>query len=102
MDKEVSTVALVLVAILAIFVAVQPLLPSNTEEFSELGVLGPNQTIANYPTVLITGQSFVLYGYVGNHEGVVDYYQMLIKLGNQTTQISNSTSAVAPVIARYS
>ena len=36
MDKEVGTVALVLVAILAIFVAIQPLLPSNGERFSEL------------------------------------------------------------------
>jgi uncharacterized membrane protein len=102
MDKEVGTVALVLVAILAIFVAIHPLLPSNAEKFSELGVLGPNQTIANYPTALVTGQSFELYGYVGNHEGAVDYYQLLIKLGNQTTQISNTTSAAAPVIAIYS
>jgi len=102
MDKEVGTVALVLVAILAIFVAIQPILPSNAEKFSELGVLGPNQTIANYPTNLTAGQSFTLYGYVGNHEGVVDYYQVMIKLGNQTTQISNTTAALAPVIASYS
>ncbi|MDG6906026.1 MAG: DUF1616 domain-containing protein [Nitrososphaerota archaeon] len=102
MDKETATIALVLVAILAIFVAIQPILPSNPERFSELGVLGPNQTIANYPTSLSTGQSFLLYGYIGNHEGAVDYYQMLIKLGNQTTQISNQTSSTAPLIGSYS
>lgn len=102
MDKEVGTIALVLITILAIFVAVQPLIPSNSQTFSELGVLGPNQTIANYPTSLVTGQHFLLYGYVGNHEGTAYYYKVMIKLGDQSTEISNSTSASAPLIATYS
>ena len=58
MDKEVAAVLLILLAIVGIFVALQPLLPSTAEKFSELGVLGPNQTIANYPTALKTGQPF--------------------------------------------
>lgn len=101
MDKEISTIALVLITILAVFVAIQPLLPSNSEKFSELGVLGANQTIANYPANLVTGQHFLLYGYVGNHEGTAYYYKVLVKLGNQTTEISNSTSAKAPIIGTY-
>lgn len=102
MDEETATIALGLVTVLAIFVAVQPILPSNAESFSELGVLGPNQKIGGYPTSLTVGQQFQLYGYMGNHEGVVSYYQVLVKLGNQTTQISNSTSARAAVISSYS
>jgi uncharacterized membrane protein len=98
MDKEVAAVLLILLAIVGIFVSLQPLLPSTAEKFSELGVLGPNQTIANYPTTLKAGQSFHLYGYVGNHEGQVEYYKLLIKLGNQSTQVTNSTSATAPVV----
>jgi uncharacterized membrane protein len=101
MDKEVGTVALVLIAILAIFVAVQPLLPASNERFSELGVLGPNQTIAGYPTIVAVGHEILLYGYIGNHEGDATYYDMIIKLGNQSTQISNSTSANAPIVASY-
>jgi len=101
MDKEVGTVALVLIAILAVFVAVQPLLSSSNEPFSELGVLGPNQTIGGYPTNVTVGQQISLYGYVGNHEGAVTYYDMLVKLGNNSTQISNSTFADAPILASY-
>ncbi|MHB8567861.1 MAG: DUF1616 domain-containing protein [Nitrososphaerales archaeon] len=101
MDKETGTVALALVAIIAVFVVIQPLIPSNNERFSELGVLGPNQTIADYPTSVAIGQQFQLYGYVGNQEGSVYYYQMIIKLGTQTTPISNSTFAQAPVVATY-
>ena len=98
MDKEVGAVLLILLAIVGIFVALQPLLPSTSEKFSELGVLGPNQTIANNHTTLKTGQPFQLYGYVGNHEGQVAYYKLLIKLGNQSVRVTNSTFASAPVV----
>jgi uncharacterized membrane protein len=101
-DRETAGIALVIVTILAVFAAVQPLIPTNSEKFSELGILGPNQTIANYPTSLKVGQPFSLYGYIGNHEGLVEYYRLLIKLGNQSTQISNSSSADLLPLLTYS
>jgi uncharacterized membrane protein len=72
-----------------------------TEPFSELGVLGPTQKISGYPTTLTVGQEFLLYGYVGNQEGTLNYYQVLVKLGNQGTTISNSTYASAPQLSSY-
>jgi uncharacterized membrane protein len=102
MDKQAASIALVLVAVLAVFAAIQPILPTNSEPFSELGVLGPSQTIGGYPTSVVAGSPFLLYGYIGNHEGISRYYQLLVKLGNQTTLISNSTYAQAPVIFTYS
>jgi uncharacterized membrane protein len=102
MDKAAATAALVLVSILAIFVAIQPLLPSNSQPFSELGVFGQNQTIGGYPSSEVAGSPFLLYGYIANHQGEASYYQLLVKLGNQTTLVSNSTYAQAPVIFTYS
>jgi uncharacterized membrane protein len=102
MDKEAASIALVLVTVLAVFAAIQPVLPTNSEPFSELGVLGPNQVLGGYPTSVATGSPFHLYGYIGNHEGVSRYYEFLVKVGNQTTQVSNSTSAQAPVVFTYS
>lgn len=98
MDRETATLALAVVTILAVFVAISPLLPATGEKFSELGVLGPDQKIGGYPTSLPVGQHFLLYTYVGNHEGRPSYYQVLVKAGNQSTTISNSTSADAPAI----
>ena len=84
---------------LAVLVAVYPILPANGESFSELGVLGPSQTIAGYPTSVTVGQQFTLYVYVGNHQGEAEYYQVLVKEGNQATVVSNSTSAdLSPVL----
>ncbi len=102
MDKETASIALALVTVLAVFASIQPILPANSEPFSELGVLGPNRAIGGYPTSVAAGQPFLLYGYIGNHEGSSSYYQFLVKVGNQTTQVSNSTSAQAPVIFTYS
>ena len=101
-EKETSAIALAIVTILCVFVAVQPIIPYNTEHFSELGILGPQQTIGNYPTNVTQGSRFTLYAYVGNHEGVVEYYQVVVKLGNQSTIVSNSTASKAPVISTYS
>lgn len=102
MDRETNTIVLVLVTMLLVFLAVQPIIPSYGEKFSELGVLGPNKTISNYPTSVLAGETVSLYGYVGNHEGYVAYYTVMVKLGNSTTHVSNSTSATAPLIANYS
>lgn len=101
MDKETGSVALVLVTILLVFVALQPIIPPSTEKFSELGVLGPNQTIGDYPTNVTVGQEISLYGFIANHEGAITYYSLVVKLGNNGTIVSNSTSAVAPVVASY-
>jgi uncharacterized membrane protein len=72
-----------------------------SEPFSQLAILGPNKEIGNFPTTLVAGHKFSLYGYVGNHEGTVNYYQVLVKLGNQSTQISNSTYARAAELTSY-
>jgi uncharacterized membrane protein len=46
-------------------------------------------------------QSFLLYGFVGNHEGIVENYRVLVKLGNRSTPVTNVTYAHAPLLAMY-
>ena len=101
MNRQVGIAVLASITILILVAAVQPLLPVREEKFSELGVLGPNQTIGGYPTRVVVNQSFLLYGFVGNHEGMVENYRLLVKLGNQSTGVTNSTYAIAPVLAIY-
>jgi uncharacterized membrane protein len=98
LDRDTWTMVLAVVTILAVLAAVYPIIPTNSEPFSELGILGPGQKIAGYPTTVTVGQQFTLYVYVGNHEGGVDYYQVLVKEGNQATVISNSTAADLPPV----
>ncbi len=101
MDRETATLALAVVTILAVFAAVSPILPSNAERFSELGVLGPTQQIGGYPSTAVVGHGFLLYTYVGNHEGGVSYFEVQVKAGNQGTVISNSTSAEVPALLTH-
>ena len=101
MNRQVAIAFLASITILIIVATVQPLLPVREERFSELGVLGPSQTIGGYPTHVAVNRSFLLYGLVGNHEGIVENYRMLVKLGNQSTLVTNATYAVAPVLATY-
>jgi uncharacterized membrane protein len=98
-DEQVKAAAVGVLVIIAVFnVSGYYLANRNVEPFSELGVLGPAQQIGGYPSTAVVGQSFPLYAYVGNHEGAVEYYQVLVKAGDQSTAVSNSTAANAPLI----
>jgi len=101
MDKEIPITILVAMTAVGLIIALQPVLPSGAQRYSELGVLGPNMAIGGYPTNLTRGEIVHLFCYVGNHEGAVTYYQVLIKLGNSATQVSNTTAASAPLLFSY-
>ncbi len=101
MNKQFATIILASITILVIIAALAPLIPVREPKYSELGILGPNRTTNDYPTTVPVNQSFLLYGFVKNHEGHVEDYQLLVKVGNQTTLVSNATYANAPVISTY-
>ena len=101
MNKQFATIILASITILVIIAALAPLIPVKEPKYSELGILGPNRTTNGYPTIVPVNQSFLLYGFVKNHEGHVEDYQLLVKVGNQTTLVSNATYANAPVISTY-
>jgi len=102
MYRNVAVVGLFLITVFAVFAALQPIIPSNAQRFSELGVLGPDRVIGGYPTEVTQGSIVNLYGYVVDHQGAVAYYQVEVKLGNSATQVSNTTAADAPEINSYS
>ena len=101
-DDNLQAAAVGVIVLIAVFnVSGYYFANRNVEPFSELGILGPNQKIADYPTSVLTGQNFTLYLYVGNHEGHVMYYQVLVKLGDRSNANGNASLA-APSIASYS
>lgn len=101
-EEEVKAVALVIIGLMGA-VAVYPVLEASrvVEPFSELGVLGPYMKIGDYPRELVVGEEFNLYLYVGNHEGTTQYYRVLVKLGDQSMNVSNTMPLDAPVVAQY-
>jgi uncharacterized membrane protein len=101
--RRIALGILIFLSILLVFAALQPIFfpLSNNQKYSELGLLGPDLKIGGYPTNVFVNQQFTLYGYLVNQEGAAQYYNILVKLGNQSTQISNTTYATAPVISQY-
>lgn len=101
-SDEIRAIALLPILIIAAATAYQGFFPKRTPEpFSELGILGPNMKIADYPRELSVNESFTLYLYVGNHEGKIAYYRILVKLGNRSSFINETTPMDAPTIAIY-
>ena len=101
MNRQTATIILACITILIIVAAIAPLISVGRPKYSGLGILGPDQTARGYPTSVAVNQSFLLYGFVENHEGNVENYELLVKLGNQATVVSNATYASAPVLASF-
>jgi len=101
MNKQTATIILAAITILVVVTALAPLITPRQPKYSELGILGPNQTTRGYPTSVAVNQPFLLYGFVENHEGNVQNYQILVKLGNQTTIVTNATYANAQVLMTF-
>jgi hypothetical protein len=98
--EQVCAVILGITIIIALVATAPFFLPKNTgEQFSELGILGPNMQLGDYPSAVVAGQPVNLYVYVGNQMGQPIYYNIMVKLGN-----NNTITDPAPVIpvAQYS
>ncbi len=101
-DEEARLAAVTLILATGVLIASQTLRPwGGTEQFSELGVLGPEMEIGDYPMSVHVNESFRLHLYLGNHEGRVMYYVTLIKLGEKSTSIDERNPAEGEVIAEY-
>jgi len=102
-DEQVMAVALVLLVVTGALAVGVPYFANRTvEPFSELGILGPNQKIADYPKSVAVGENFTLYLYVGNHEGRVLYYDVIAKVGTTSSVVNDNVSLNAQPIATWS
>ncbi|MEM1766709.1 MAG: DUF1616 domain-containing protein [Candidatus Bathyarchaeia archaeon] len=91
-DEEVLAVIAALLIVSGVFAAVQVLNAGRVvEPFSELGLLGPSGKIADYPRTVEAGQPFRLNVYVGNHEGRIMYYRVLVKVGDRNSTVNATT-----------
>ena len=101
-DDELKLIALALIGMMAV-IAVYPVLSANrvVEPFTELGVLGPNGKLGDYPKEVRVDEKFNLFLYLGNHEGRVQYYRVLAKLGNQASNVSDTQPMDAPIFASW-
>ena len=93
--EEVCAVILGITVIIALVATVPFFLPrGSSEQFSELGVLGPNMQLGDYPSQVVAGQPVSLYVYVGNQMNEPMYYDVMIKLGD-----NNTVTDPAPITA---
>ena len=87
METISAIIAVALVVLASIAVAQVFLAGRQGETFSELGMLGPNQMIGDYPREVVAGDAVHLFAYVGNHMGKPVWYSVLAKVGDNSTAV---------------
>ena len=101
-DRYATYATIVVVLSLGLITAVPPLIPERiVEPFSEFGVLGPYMMLGDYPTELSVGEMFDLYLYNGNEEGRLMYYRVMVKVGSQEVNVSDTIPYSAPLLRSY-
>ena len=101
-DEEVTGVIIAILVVIGVFVAAQFFISGKVAEpYSDLAILGPEGKLSDYPSQVAAGKSFNLSIYVGNHEGKVMYYAVLVKLGSVGTPINETNPMDAPEVERY-
>lgn len=67
--------------------------PSGAKSFSELWLLGSRHKAEGYPFNVTTSETYSVYVGVGNRQGSSAYYEILVKLRNQTESLPNPSSS---------
>lgn len=79
-------------------------LPSGSERFSELWLLGPTHRAEDYPFSARVNETYSVYVGVGNHLGYSAYYRIFVKFRNQTQPLptaSDATPSPLPTLYEY-
>lgn len=101
-DEKLQAALMLIVLVLGILSTAPIILGERiVEPFSELGVLGPEMKLGDYPNQVETGESMDLYLYLGNHEGTLQYYRVYAKQGDQSVNISDTEAYPEPVITHF-
>ena len=107
--QEYKLLIIVVTAVLAL-VVVSPALQRvlvypQTEFFTEFWVLGPERKAENYPFNVTSGSSYDVFFGLGNRLGNFSYYQVQVKLRNQTQSGADSfnrtSSSLPPLYSIY-
>jgi uncharacterized membrane protein len=101
-DEKIQTAILVVLAAYGVLVAAPVVLGDRVvEPFSELGLLGPEMKLGDYPRELLVGEGFDLFLYLGNHMGELSYYRVYAKLGDSGLNVSDSVPYGGRVVEEY-
>ena len=101
-DERIQVALMITVLAYGVLTAAPVILGDRVvEPFSELGLLGPELKLGDYPREIALGEAVDLYLYLGNHEGDLTYYRVLVKQGDQSMNVSDTTPYGGPVLAQF-
>lgn len=79
-------------------------IPSGSERFSELWLLGSGHKAEDYPSNVKVNETYSVFVGVVNHLGYSAYYNVSVKFRNQTQQLpvaSNATHSALPTLYEF-
>jgi len=101
-DERIQAALMIIVLAYGVLTVVPVILGDRVvEPFSELGLLGPEMKLGDYPREVALGEPVDLYLYLGNHEGDLMYYRVMVKQGAQSMNVSDTEPYPGTVLTQY-
>lgn len=103
LDEQIVIFSIIVVIIIGAFIVSNYFFANTVKSpYSMLGILGPDKKVGDYPKNITLEQNFTLYIFLGNKEGKVMYYRVLVKVGNATSVVNQTNYLNVQPIAVYS
>jgi uncharacterized membrane protein len=101
-DEKIQAIIMAILFVLGVLTGGPIIIGDRVvEPFSELGILGPNMKLGDYPREISAGEDIDLYLYIGNHEGKLEYYRIDVKLGDQSINVSDTSPYPGQILKSY-
>jgi uncharacterized membrane protein len=101
-DERIQATLMIIVLAYGVLTVAPVILGDRVvEPFSELGLLGPEMKLGDYPRDIVLGESVDLFLYLGNHEGDLMYYRVYVKQGDQLMNVSDTEPYPGVVLSQY-
>jgi len=101
-DERIQAALMIIVLAYGVLTVAPVILGDRVvEPFSELGLLGPEMKLGDYPREVALGEPVDLFLYLGNHEGDLMYYRVLVKQGDQLMNVSDTEPYPGTVLTQY-
>ncbi len=94
-------VFLVIVLIVVAVIGVAQYVHITSASFTELLLLGKNNTLSDYPSIVPVGDNVTFTIAISNHLGYTGFYKILVKIDKGENNLSASSPAAVKVLREY-
>ncbi len=100
-ESQEYIVFLVIIIVIAVVIGMAQYIHVSSVSFTELLLLGKNNTLSDYPNIIPVGDNVTFKIAVYNHLGYTGFYEIIVKIDRGENNLSTNAPALAKELEKY-